>query len=113
MVQSVRLTAAACAPGSLPPAPSHWRLLVAPFFCSTPSVCSLLRCVAFSHLQLSQGAGVPTFNDDIQATAAVAVAAVLGGVRVPGVLPLAQQRWLFFGAGQVRMFMTEKLHVAW
>jgi malic enzyme len=44
---------------------------------------------------------VPTFNDDIQATAAVAVAAVLGGVQVPGVLPLTQQRWLFFGAGQV------------
>jgi malic enzyme len=52
-------------------------------------------------LQLSQGAGVPTFNDDIQATAAVTVAAVLGGVQVPGVLPLTQQRWLFFGAGQV------------
>lgn len=58
---------------------------------------------AFSVLQLSQGAGVPTFNDDIQATAAVAVAAVLGGVRVPGVLPLAQQRWLFFGAGQANL----------
>jgi malic enzyme len=54
-------------------------------------------------LQLSQGAGVPTFNDDIQATAAVAVAAVLGGVQVPGVLPLTQQRWLFFGAGQVSL----------
>ncbi|WIA13414.1 hypothetical protein OEZ85_006994 [Tetradesmus obliquus] len=58
---------------------------------------------AFSVLQLAQGAGVPTFNDDIQATAAVAVAAVLGGVRVPGVLPLAQQRWLFFGAGQANL----------
>jgi malic enzyme len=53
------------------------------------------------NLQLAQGAGVPTFNDDIQATAAVAVAAVLGGVQVPGVLPLTEQRWLFFGAGQV------------
>ncbi|KAF6257169.1 hypothetical protein COO60DRAFT_1702001 [Scenedesmus sp. NREL 46B-D3] len=49
---------------------------------------------AFNVLQLSQGAGVPTFNDDIQATAAVAVAAVLGGV---------QQRWLFFGAGQASL----------
>jgi malic enzyme len=54
---------------------------------------------------------VPTFNDDIQATAAVAVAAVLGGVQVPGVLPLTQQRWLFFGAGQVSSLCVNfKLH---
>jgi malic enzyme len=53
-------------------------------------------------VQRTQALGLPTFNDDIQCTAAVVLAAVLGGCRVPGVPPLAQQTFLFFGAGQVR-----------
>lgn len=35
-----------------------------------------------------------------QATAAVTVAALLGAERLPGVAPLEQQTFLFFGAGQ-------------
>lgn len=52
-------------------------------------------------LQRLRAAGVPTFNDDIECTAAVTVAALLGALRVPGVAKLEQQRFLFFGAGQV------------
>eukprot|EP00878_Enallax_costatus_P028920 GHUV01031285.1.p1 GENE.GHUV01031285.1~~GHUV01031285.1.p1 ORF type:complete len:153 (+),score=58.27 GHUV01031285.1:955-1413(+) len=63
---------------------------------------------AFQMLQLVRNMRVPTFNDDIQATAAVAVAAVLGAVRVPGALPLQQQRFLFFGAGQVRGYSLDR-----
>ena len=48
------------------------------------------------------GSGVPAFNDDIEATGAVALAALLGATRVPGVPPLRSQVFLFFGAGQVR-----------
>lgn len=57
---------------------------------------------AFALLQALQAQGVPTFNDDIHCTAVVTLAAVFGALRLPGVLPLEQQRFLFFGAGQVR-----------
>lgn len=56
---------------------------------------------AFQLLQLLHDRGVPTFNDDIQCTAAVSVAAVLVALRLPGVVPLERQTFLFFGAGQV------------
>jgi malate dehydrogenase (oxaloacetate-decarboxylating)(NADP+) len=52
-------------------------------------------------LQRLRASGTPTFNDDIECTAGVTVAALLGALRVQGVLPLEQQRFLFFGAGQV------------
>ena len=45
--------------------------------------------------------GVPTFNDDIQATAAVSLAALYGAARLHGVPSLLEQTFLLFGAGQV------------
>ena len=45
----------------------------------------------------------PTFNDDIQSTAAVALAALLGAARLAGVPPLAQQTFMFVGAGQASL----------
>ncbi len=47
--------------------------------------------------------GVATFNDDIQSTGAATLAAVLGAMRLPGVPPLTQQRFLLFGAGQANI----------
>lgn len=58
---------------------------------------------AFSLLQRLQSLQVPTFNDDVQCTAAVVVAAVLGAMQVPGVVPLKRQKFLFFGAGQASL----------
>ena len=67
---------------------------------------------AFRLLSLYQKkALLPTFNDDIQSTAAAVLAAMLGAVRVSGVPPLAKQRVLFFGAGQANLGAA-KLFVA-
>jgi malic enzyme len=53
-------------------------------------------------VQRTEGVGLPTFNDDIQCTAAVSLAALLGAAAVPGVLPIQAQTFCFFGAGQVK-----------
>ncbi|KAF8058127.1 MOD1 [Scenedesmus sp. PABB004] len=58
------------------------------------------------------GGLAPTFNDDIQATAAVALAAARGAARVPGVPPLAAQRWLLFGAGSANLGIAQTLVAA-
>lgn len=47
--------------------------------------------------------GVPTFNDDIQATAAAVLASLYGATKVSGVPQLQAQRFLFFGAGQANI----------
>lgn len=47
--------------------------------------------------------GIPCFSDDIQATAAVTLAALLGAQRLPGVPPLREQAFLFYGAGQANI----------
>ena len=53
--------------------------------------------LAFQHLQRYRTA-LPSFNDDIQGTAAVTAAGILAGCRVSG-LPFAAQRILILGAG--------------
>ena len=45
----------------------------------------------------------PTFNDDIQSTAAVVLACVLGAARRASVPPLRQQVFVFAGAGQASL----------
>ena len=51
---------------------------------------------------------VCTFNDDIQGTGAVALAAVLGGVRAGGV-PLAEHRVVVFGAGTAGLGIADEI----
>lgn len=43
------------------------------------------------------------FNDDIESTAAAVVAAVYGAARLPDVPPLAEQHFVFVGAGQANI----------
>jgi len=52
---------------------------------------------AFAHLERYRDV-LPSFNDDIQGTAAVAVAALLAGAQQSGI-PLARQRVVILGAG--------------
>jgi malate dehydrogenase (oxaloacetate-decarboxylating) len=54
---------------------------------------------------------LPSFNDDIQGTAAVAVATVLAGVNVTGV-PLTEQRFVVFGFGSAGLGIAELLRTA-
>ena len=50
-----------------------------------------------------QPQGVPVFNDDIESTAAAVVAAVYGAARLQEVPPLAEQHFVFVGAGQANI----------
>jgi malate dehydrogenase (oxaloacetate-decarboxylating) len=54
---------------------------------------------------------LPSFNDDIQGTAAVAVATVLAAVNVTGV-PLTSQRFVIFGFGSAGLGIAELLRRA-
>lgn len=90
---------------------SGWRpvavnlLLAASWLDSCVACCAVLRCVLYPKLfglQRTASLGLLTFNDDLDCTAAVALAALLGATAIPGVLPLQSQVFCFFGAGQVR-----------
>jgi malic enzyme len=54
---------------------------------------------------------VPSFNDDIQGTAAVAVAAVLAALRITQ-LPIEEQRVVFLGAGEACTGIVQLLESA-
>jgi len=54
---------------------------------------------------------LPSFNDDIQGTAAVAVAGILAGLRVAG-QPIGEQRVLFLGAGEACTGIARLLEAA-
>ncbi|KAK9916262.1 hypothetical protein WJX75_000644 [Coccomyxa subellipsoidea] len=64
---------------------------------------------AFRLLAKYRERGYATFNDDIQATAAVTLGALMGAQRLPGVPPLRQQAFLFFGAGQANLGAAQLL----
>ena len=51
---------------------------------------------------------LPTFNDDIQGTAAVAIAALTAGCRISGV-PLREQRVVMLGAGSAGVGVCEQI----
>jgi malate dehydrogenase (oxaloacetate-decarboxylating) len=54
---------------------------------------------------------LPSFNDDIQGTAAVAVATLLAAVKVTGV-PFTEQRFVVFGFGSAGLGITQLLRKA-
>ncbi len=56
--------------------------------------------------------GYATFNDDIQATAAVTLASLYGAQRQDGVPKMAVQTFLFFGAGQANIGAAQLLTLA-
>ena len=63
-------------------------------------------------LTLSAAQGFLTFNDDIQATAAVTLGALFGGQRQKGVPKMADQTMLFYGAGQANIGAAQLLIMA-
>lgn len=56
--------------------------------------------------------GYTTFNDDIQATAAVTLGSLYGAQRQDGVPRLVDQTFLFFGAGQANIGAAQLLTLA-
>ncbi|BDA40585.1 NADP-dependent malic enzyme [Coccomyxa sp. Obi] len=64
---------------------------------------------AFRLLARYRERGYATFNDDIQATAAVTLGALMGAQRLPGVPRLRDQTFLFFGAGQANLGAAQLL----
>ena len=56
--------------------------------------------------------GYATFNDDIQATAAVTLGSLYGAQRQDGVPRMACQTFLFFGAGQANIGAAQLLTLA-
>ena len=88
---------------------------------STPMLLSLPRLIKARHatarplITLLRGAavqGYTTFNDDIQATAAVTLGSLYGAQRQEGVPKLVDQRFLFFGAGQANIGAAQLLTLA-
>ncbi|CAK0735604.1 hypothetical protein CVIRNUC_000608 [Coccomyxa viridis] len=67
---------------------------------------------AFMLLAKYREQGFATFNDDIQATAAVTLGALLGAQRQAGVPKLQDQTFLFFGAGQANIGAAQLLTLA-
>ncbi|WP_433182357.1 NAD-dependent malic enzyme [Actinoallomurus sp. CA-150999] len=54
---------------------------------------------------------IPTFNDDMQGTGAIVLAAMLGAVRVSGT-PMRDQRIVVFGAGTAGIGIADQLRAA-